>query len=73
MPPLCVVGLSFSQGNFNFSTGAFVLYITNLLGITLACMLVFIIAGYTEPNRALSWTFSLTMILFIPLGLSFGN
>jgi uncharacterized hydrophobic protein (TIGR00271 family) len=71
MPPLCVVGLSLSQGNFAYSTGAFLLYITNLLGITLACMLVFIIAGYTEPNHALGWTLSLILVLFIPLGLSF--
>lgn len=71
MPPLCVVGLTLSQGNFSFSIGAFLLYLTNLLGIVLACMLVFIIAGYTEPNHALGWTLSFTAILLLPLGLSF--
>ncbi|MEQ8998838.1 MAG: TIGR00341 family protein [Coleofasciculus sp. B1-GNL1-01] len=71
MPPLCVVGLSLSQGIWSFSLGAFLLYVTNLLGITLACMLVFIVAGYTKVNHALSWTFGFTALLFLPLGVSF--
>jgi uncharacterized hydrophobic protein (TIGR00271 family) len=71
MPPLCVVGLSLSQHLFSYSLGAFLLYLTNLLGIVLACMIVFIIAGYTQPNHALGWALSLTAVLFLPLGLSF--
>jgi len=71
MPPLCVVGLSLSQGIWSFSLGAFLLYVTNLLGITLACMLVFILAGYTKVNHALGWTFGFTALLFLPLGVSF--
>jgi uncharacterized membrane protein len=71
MPPLCVVGLCLSQEKLFFAKGAFLLYLTNLLGITLACMLVFIVAGYTEVNHALGWTFALTAILFLPLGASF--
>ncbi|MDJ0536578.1 MAG: TIGR00341 family protein [Xenococcaceae cyanobacterium MO_207.B15] len=71
MPPLCVVGLSLSQSQLYFAKGAFLLYLTNLLGITLSCMVVFIIAGYTEPNHTLGWTFALTSILVLPLGASF--
>ena len=71
MPPLCVVGLSLSQGELSFGKGAFLLYVTNLLGITLACMVVFIIAGYAEISHALGWTLGLTAILVIPLGASF--
>lgn len=71
MPPLCVVGLSLSQGIWSFSLGAFLLYLTNLLGITLACMLVFIAAGYTKASRALGWTLGLTFLLLLPLGASF--
>ncbi|WP_315862466.1 MULTISPECIES: DUF389 domain-containing protein [Cyanophyceae] len=71
MPPLCVVGLSFSQGYFNYSRGAFLLYLTNLLGITLACMVVYILAGYAEINHALGWTMALTLILLVPLGARF--
>lgn len=71
MPPICVVGLSLSQGLWNYSWGAFLLYLTNLLGIILACMLVFISAGYTKFSHALSWALALTSILLIPLGISF--
>ena len=41
------------------------------MGITLACMLVFIVAGYTKISHALGWTFGFTALLFLPLGVSF--
>ncbi|XWK89853.1 MAG: DUF389 domain-containing protein [Phormidium sp.] len=71
MPPICVVGLSLSQGIWNYSWGAFLLYLTNLLGIILACMLVFIGAGYAKYNHAFNWTLGMASILLIPLGISF--
>lgn len=71
MPPLCVVGLCLSQGIWLSAVGALVLYLTNLLGITLACMVLFIIAGYTQFNRALVWTLALSLPLVLLLGLSF--
>lgn len=51
MPPVCVIGLGLSQANFSLSFGATLLYLTNLLGITLSCMLTFLIAGYTSVDR----------------------
>ena len=71
MPPLCVVGLCLSQQKFFFAKGAFLLYVTNLLGITLACMVVFILAGYTQISHALGWTIGLTGLMVLPLGASF--
>ncbi|MBV5257844.1 DUF389 domain-containing protein [Synechococcus moorigangaii CMS01] len=71
MPPLCVVGLSFSQGFMAYSRGALLLYFTNLLGITLACMLIYILAGYAEINHTLGWASVLTLLLLIPLGARF--
>lgn len=71
MPPICVVGLSLSQGIWQLSWGAFLLYLTNLLGITLACMLVFIAMGYAKISHALGWILGLTSILLLPLGASF--
>ncbi|MCU0517452.1 MAG: TIGR00341 family protein [Oscillatoria sp. Prado101] len=74
MPPLCVVGISLSQAYWAGSWGAFLLYLTNLLGITLACMLVFIWGGYylegSNLGRALGWILALTGILIVPLFLS---
>ncbi|MGE5660324.1 MAG: DUF389 domain-containing protein [Actinomycetota bacterium] len=74
MPPLCVVGLSLSQKMWQFSWGALLLYLTNFLGITLACMLVFVWAGYSplaKSRKALFWALALTGVLVIPLGASF--
>ena len=75
MPPLCVVGLTLSQGLWSSSGGAFLLFITNLLGINLACTIVYVLGGYTQGSplrRSLSWGVSLFLIglLAIPLGFS---
>lgn len=73
MPPLCVVGLWLAKLQFSFARGAMLLYATNLVGITLACMLVFLWAGYSPVNRArrpVSLTLALTGLLFVPLGVT---
>lgn len=74
MPPLCVVGLTLSQGLLDHSFGAFLLYMTNLFGITLACQAIFIAAGCAQRphlGRDLtSWIAILfTLALVLPLGL----
>jgi uncharacterized hydrophobic protein (TIGR00271 family) len=74
MPPICVIGLGLAQANGSLSLGATLLYLTNLLGITLSCMLVFLLAGYTSirhAHKALLWTLAFTAVLIIPLGVSF--
>lgn len=74
MPPICVIGLGLSQADWSLSLGATLLYLTNLLGITLSCMLTFLMAGYTPLDRArkaLGWALAFTGILLIPLGVSF--
>ena len=74
MPPVCVIGLGLSQADWVLSRGASLLYLTNLLGITLSCMLIFLIAGYTplaRAQKALGWTLVFTAILLIPLTASF--
>ncbi len=71
MPPLCVVGLFVAKLNLGTALGALLLFATNLLGITLACMLVFLGKGYSPFNRAkrpLGLTIALTSLLLIPLG-----
>jgi uncharacterized hydrophobic protein (TIGR00271 family) len=74
MPPVCTIGLGLSQGDWVLSWGATLLYITNLLGIALSCLLVFLVAGYSNFHRArnaIALTSILTAVLLIPLGLSF--
>ncbi|MGB3312657.1 MAG: DUF389 domain-containing protein [Nodosilinea sp.] len=73
MPPICVVGLWLGQGNLSLSFGALLLYLTNLFGITLACMLAFVLFGYSMVHRArrpLGITLLFTALLVIPLGAS---
>lgn len=74
MPPICVIGLGLSQADWSLSWGATLLYVTNLLGITLACMLTFWVAGYVSlerARRALLWALALTSVLMVPLGIGF--
>ena len=76
MPPLCVVGLSLSQGDWLLARGALLLYLTNLIGINLACLAVYVLSGYalsSELTRSLSWGVSAALIIMltIPLGISF--
>lgn len=76
MPPICVIGLGLSQADWSLSLGATLLYLTNLLGITLSCMLTFLLTGYTpfrQARKALGWTIALTSTLLIPLSIGFAE
>lgn len=71
MPPLCVVGLWLAQLELQEALGALLLFMTNLIGITLACMVAFLLAGYSPLHRAsgpLGLTLGLTTLLVFPLG-----
>ncbi len=73
MPPVCVVGLGLSELDWQISLGALLLYLTNLLGISLACMVTFLVMGYApfhQARAALVWTIGLVGLLSIPLGAS---
>lgn len=72
MPPLCVVGLGIAQFDGALTRGASLLYLTNLFGITLACMVAFFLAGYSPFRRArrpLGVVVLLTGVLVVPLGI----
>jgi len=46
VPPLAVVGISLGFANYDDAGGAMLLYITNLAGIVLAAMVVFMLTGF---------------------------
>lgn len=74
MPPVCVIGLGLSQANWSLTIGASLLYLTNLLGITLSCMLIFLVTGCTSfglAKKPLGWMLIFTAIIFVPLSISF--
>ena len=79
MPPLCVVGLGLAlvpddpTRGLALSQGAGLLFLTNLLGITFACMIAFFLAGYTpliQAQRGLGLASIFTGLLIIPLSVS---
>lgn len=73
MPPVCVIGLGVAQGKLGLSQGAILLYITNLIGITLACMLAFWLTGYApfqKAKRSLRFVLAITAALIVPLAIS---
>ena len=74
MPPVCVIGLGLSAQDWQLSQGATLLYVTNLLGISLSCMVTFWLKGYApmaKAKRALRWTSIVTAAVVIPLSISF--
>ncbi len=75
MPPLCVVGIGLANGRVDLSRGAALLFVTNLLGIAFASMVVFLLAGHAKRPAfsALGWTGALVALLVAPLAFSFEN
>lgn len=77
MPPLCVVGIALSQQDWQLSSGSFLLYLTNLLGITLSSLSIFTLGGYylnySRTGKALGGFFVMTGLLIFPLFISFWN
>ncbi len=69
MPPLCVVGIALAAGHLHTAFGALLLYVTNLLGIVLACMVVYRVTGYTKSmdHRALLTAIAITAVVAVPL------
>ncbi len=69
MPPLCVIGIAIAAGHASMALGAALLYVTNLLGIVLACMLVYRATGYARSvdHATLFTAIVITAIVAIPL------
>lgn len=73
VPPLAVVGIGLSGGHWHIASGSSLLYATNLVGITGAGSLVFLIRGYSPlrtARRGLIISMSLGLLLALPLAFS---
>lgn len=73
VPPIGVIGIGLALGQDKIFMGAILLYATNLVGITFAAILVFILMGYGPIKKAKnSVLVSLALVTFlgIPLALS---
>jgi uncharacterized hydrophobic protein (TIGR00271 family) len=74
VPPLAVAGIGLGWLDFTVFFGAFLLYLTNLVGIILAALITFMILGYSPFHRAkrgLMLTLVMVAILAIPLAIGF--
>jgi uncharacterized hydrophobic protein (TIGR00271 family) len=78
MPPLCVVGIGLATTRSDVAGGGVLLFITNIVTIAFASMLVFWVLGFSPRTRnkddvwlnlprTLWVTFVVTMLLLIPL------
>ncbi|WP_207561727.1 TIGR00341 family protein [Sulfurimonas aquatica] len=76
VPPLSVTGIGIGLGSFDVIYGSFLLFITNLIGITLSAALTFIVLGYspvTTAKKGIYYTSVLLTIITIPLIFSFAD
>lgn len=76
VPPLSVAGLGIGWWQWEVFSGAMLLFVTNLVGITLAAALTFLVLGYAPLVRArkgLMLTAVLLAVVAVPLSLSFQN
>lgn len=74
IPPLAVTGIGLGWGDWAIVLGSFLLFLTNLVGITLAAAFTFIVLGYSPVKRAkkgISYTLILMVLISIPLLMSF--
>ena len=77
VPPLCTCGIMLEQGHFILAYGSALLFITNLIGITFASILVFFILGL-KNSKSRKWFFNGTIatiiigtIIILPLSLNY--
>jgi uncharacterized hydrophobic protein (TIGR00271 family) len=74
VPPLAVTGIGIGWGDIDIIYGSFLLFLTNLFGVTLAATLTFIVLGFAPIHRAkkgLVYSSLLLAIVSIPLVISF--
>ncbi|MEA2098365.1 MAG: DUF389 domain-containing protein [Patescibacteria group bacterium] len=76
VPPIAVMGLSVSHGNLGMAGGAFILFMSNLIAVTFASSILFLISKFKGPsseegqerrNSNIRWTLVLLFVMMVPL------
>lgn len=77
VPPLCTCGIMLEQRHFILAGGSFLLFVTNLTGITFSAILVFFLLGL-KHKRNRKWFYKGTVavillgsIIIVPLALNY--
>ncbi|WP_458699398.1 TIGR00341 family protein [Sulfurospirillum sp. 1307] len=74
VPPLSVTGIGIGMLDFKIIYGSFLLFITNLVGITLSAGFTFTVLGYSpvhKAKKAILYTSFMLFMISIPLYFSF--
>ena len=74
VPPLAVAGIGLGRGDLHFFGQAFLLFSTNLIGITLAAAFTFRILGYSAvvgSKKGLAFVAMIMFLISIPLYISY--
>lgn len=76
VPPLAVAGIGLGRGDLYFFSQAFLLFSTNLIGITLAAVFTFRVLGYSAvvgSKRGLGLVAVIMLLISIPLYISYNQ
>jgi len=76
VPPLSVAGVGVGWGDWSIARGAFLLFTTNLVGISLAASLTFLVLGFAPfvlVRKGLVIVLALVAIIIGPLYVAFNN
>lgn len=76
VPPLSVAGIGLGWGDWGMAGGAFLLLVTNLVGIALAASATFLVLGFAPFKRArtgLGVSLLIMLLISAPLSLSFSH
>ena len=76
VPPLAVSGIGICHGEFYIFFGAFLLFLTNLVGITLSATFTFLVLGYSAALKIKKSFLAILLVLLTisyPLYLSFNQ
>jgi len=76
VPPIAVAGIGLGWGEFGMFGSAFLLFVTNLVGIVLAASLTFLMLGFSPvavAKKGLFYSLVLVAIVAVPLSVSFSH
>lgn len=71
VPPLCVTGIGLATANYQLSSGSFVLFLTNLVGIITSAELVFLFQSYGSWKKGI-WGLLILAVAIIPISFPLG-
>lgn len=76
VPPLSVSGIAVGWADWDMARGAFLLLITNLVGISLAASVTFLVMGFapfTLARKGLAISLLMLVLIIVPLSISFAS